>query len=292
MEGIGSLLKMQMPEGLERGCEPYSDDPKEKERQKAGDHNANAGFLHEEDGYNCDICKNKGYVVTVVKNELFGYYTESLLNCRCCRIRNAIRRLNRSGLKARVKACTFDRYETPDAWQKTIKETAQRFVDSVNGEWFFIGGQSGAGKTHICTAAAIAKLKQGKELRYMEWREEVPKIKASITDAGRYAGLMKELKETDILYIDDLFKNGKGADGVVIQPTAADINLAFEIINYRYNQPELITIISSERTLIELMEIDEAIAGRVAERTKAHGFCINLKPDTQKNWRMRDLVEL
>lgn len=291
MEGIGSLLKAQLPEGLGHGCEVPSD-PKEREQQKADMYNASTGDLDKEDGYQCDICKNKGYVAVVTHNEQFGYYMESLLNCRCCRIRNAIRRLNRSGLKARVKACTFDRYETQDTWQQTIKETAQRFCVSSNGEWFFIGGQSGAGKTHICTAAAIAKLKQGKELRYMEWREEVPKIKASITDAARYAETMKELKETDILYIDDLFKNGKGADGMVMQPTAADINLAFEIINYRYNQPELITIISSERTLVELMEIDEAIAGRIAERTKAHGYCINLKPDAQKNWRMRDLLEL
>lgn len=292
MEGIGNLLKTQLPEGLERGCEAFPTNPKEREQQKADMYNACAGELDKEDGYHCDICKNKGFVAVVTQNEQFGYYMESLLNCRCNRIRNAIRRLNRSGLKARVKACTFDRYETQDAWQKTIKETALRFCDSCNGEWFFIGGQSGAGKTHICTAAAIAKLKKGKELRYMEWREEVPKIKASITDSVRYAEMMKELKETDVLYIDDLFKNGKGADGAVMQPTGADVNLAFEIINYRYNQPELITIISSERTLIELMEIDEAIAGRIAERTKAHGFCINLKPDAQKNWRMRDLLEL
>lgn len=291
MEEIKNLLKGQLPEGLEHGCDIPAD-PKAREQQKADMYNASTGNLNEEDGYDCSICKNKGYVAVVTHNEQFNYYMESLLNCRCNRIRNAIRRLNRSGLKTRVKACTFERYETPDAWQKTIKETAQRFTYSHEGEWFFIGGQSGAGKTHICTAAAIATLKQGKELRYMEWREEVPKIKASITDAVRYADMMKELKEADVLYIDDLFKTGKNAEGVAAQPTAADVNLAFEIINYRYNQPELITIISSERTLIELMEIDEAIAGRIAERSKAQGFCINLKPDAQKNWRMHGLMEL
>ena len=291
MEAIGSLLKGQLPDGLGHGCDIPAD-PKEREQQKADAYNAIVGNLDKEDGYNCDICKNRGDIAVVTKNEHFGYYTEALVYCRCCRIRNAIRRLNRSGLKTRVKACTFERYETRDAWQQTIKETALRFCDSHGGEWFFIGGQSGAGKTHICTAAAIAKLKQGKELRYMEWREEVPKIKASITDSVRYAEMMKELKEADVLYIDDLFKTGKNAEGVAAQPTAADVNLAFEIINYRYNQPELITIVSSERTLIELTEIDEAIAGRIAERTKAHGFCINLKPDAQKNWRMKDLLEL
>ena len=70
------------------------------------------------------------------------------------------------------------------------------------------------------------------------------------------------------------------------------MNLAFEIINYRCNQPELITIISSERTLAELVEIDEAVAGRIAQRSKNNGYCINLNRDARKNWRMRGLVEL
>lgn len=279
-----------MPEGLVHGFENLT--PQEREQKKADDYNAMTGNLNEEDGYQCDICKNRGNVAIVTQNELFGYYTHSLLDCKCCRIRNAIRRLNRSGLKARVKDCTFDRYEAQEGWQQTIKAKAQEFAAGHGDDWFFIGGQSGAGKTHICTAAAIAKLKQGKELRYMEWREEVPKIKASITEAAKYAEMMHELKTVDLLYIDDLFKNGRGADGNVALPTAADINLAFEIINYRCNQPELITIISSERTLAELVEIDEAVAGRIAQRSKKNGYCINLKKDSHKNWRMRGMTEL
>jgi DNA replication protein DnaC len=103
---------------------------------------------------------------------------------------------------------------------------------------------------------------------------------------------MKELKETDVLYIDDLFKSGKDNDGRYKAPTAADVNVAFEVVNYRYNNPELITIISSERTLVELDDIDEAIAGRIAEKSKAGGYCINLKPDKTRNWRMKGLLEL
>lgn len=290
MEGIGELLKAQMPKGLELGFDNLT--PKEREQQKVDAYNATVGDLDKEDGYQCDICKNKGHVAIVTHNEQFDYYMEALLACKCCRIRNAIRRLNRSGLKARVKDCTFDRYEAQEGWQQTIKAKAQEFAAGHGDDWFFIGGQSGAGKTHICTAAAIAKLKQGRELRYMEWREEVPKIKASITEAAKYAETMQELKTVDVLYIDDLFKNGRGADGNVALPTAADINLAFEIINYRCNQPELITIISSERTLAELVEIDEAVAGRIAQRSKKNGYCINLKRDARKNWRMRGMTEL
>ena len=75
-------------------------------------------------------------------------------------------------------------------------------------------------------------------------------------------------------------------------PTPADINVAFELINYRYINPGLTTIISSERTLSELLEIDETTAGRIAECTKLGGYCINLKKDASRNWRMRGVDEV
>lgn len=279
------------PKGWEHGFNAEMT-AEEREQVKADDHNATAGDMNKEDGYNCDICKNRGNIAVVTQNEMFGYYTYGLQDCKCCRIRNAIRRLNRSGLKNRVKECTFERYETQDAWQQTIKDKAMRFAASDGDDWFFIGGQSGAGKTHICTAAAIAKLKQGRELRYMEWREEVPKIKACIKDAPKYEEMMRELKTVAVLYIDDLFKVGRRPDGEIPMPTQGDINLAFEIINYRSSQPELITIISTERTMAELIEIDEAVAGRIAARSKQNGYCINLSSDSRKNWRMRGMTEL
>ena len=72
MEGIGNLLKTQMPKGLENGCD-IPTDPKEREQQKADMYNASVGSLNEEDGYDCSICKNKGYVAIVTHNEQFDY---------------------------------------------------------------------------------------------------------------------------------------------------------------------------------------------------------------------------
>ena len=42
MEGIGNLLKGQLPEGLERGCD-IPTDPKEREQRKADSYNASKG---------------------------------------------------------------------------------------------------------------------------------------------------------------------------------------------------------------------------------------------------------
>jgi len=126
----------------------------------------------------------------------------------------------------------------------------------------------------------------------MLWRDEIARIKALVNDAEQYGAMMQEIKNADVLYIDDLFKTGKDDFGKVKQPTPADINAAFEIINFRYNDPRKITIISSERTISDLNEIDEAIAGRIAEKSKADGYCINLGRDAGKNYRMKGMLEL
>ena len=85
------------------------------------------------------------------------------------------------------------------------------------------------------------------------------------------------------MYIDDLFKTGKADDNTVQKPTGADINAAFEIINYRYNNPSLLTIISSELSQDELIDIDEAIGGRIYEKSTA--FSIGKNRD--RNYRIK-----
>jgi DNA replication protein DnaC len=78
-----------------------------------------------------------------------------------------------------------------------------------------------------------------------------------------YQAKIKKLKRVPVLYIDDFFKGGA---------SDADIKLAFEILNARYNDTALRTIISSEIDLDGLMRIDEAIGGRIYERSR--GFAV------------------
>ncbi len=288
MEALGNLIPSQIRSEL--GFKKMTD--QEREQHRVDKTNATEGNLHEQDGYDCRECRNKGYIAVCKQAEFSGWWMEYHVPCKCMRIRNAIHRLNRSGLKNVVKECTFDRYIAEEPWQIAAKTAAMRFCKDLENKWFFMGGQSGAGKSHLCTAITVHYIRQGLETKYMMWRDEIARIKASVNDAPVYAGLMKELKESPVLYIDDLFKSGKGEDGNPKPPTAADVNAAFEIVNYRYNNPDLITIISSERTLSELTQIDEAIAGRIAEKTKVGGYCLNIKRDPARNWRMKGIQEL
>lgn len=242
----------------------------EAEQAKADAFNASAGNLHEQDGHYCDRCKNKGYIAVVLQNEMYGYWYESLTPCKCQRVRKAIRKLNKSGLQNVVKAYTFDRYETPDKWQESIKQRAMAFCNDDQHEWFFIGGQSGAGKSHLGTAIAVHYIRQGLDVVYMQWLDDIDRlIKTSLEmESGEFERMMQEFKTAPVLYIDDLFKQGNGQATRENQFSQTVVKRTFEILNYRYNNPGLITIISSEKTIPEMVDIDEAFAGRIAERTQ------------------------
>lgn len=246
--------------------------------------NETEGKLHEEDGYDCRICRNKGYIVRLA--EEYGRLSQVSRDCKCREIRNSIARMKKSGLQNIIRDYTFERYEAAEPWQQTLKTATEAYAQALQG-WFFIGGQSGAGKTHLCTAICRKQLLDGRAVQYMMWRDDIVRIKSAASDRDDPSAYMQKFKEAELLYIDDLFKTGRAPDGSLPRPTSADINYAFEILNYRYNN-QLPTIISSEFTLDELLEIDEAIGGRICERAKV----FSIRKDREKNWRTRNAVTL
>lgn len=225
----------------------------------------------------CGKCKNKGVIYFMNGDELL------CKPCECMSYRDSAKRFRKSGLSESVQRYTFSNFEITQEFQKLMRDKAVNFIKN-NGICFFLGGQSGCGKTHLCTAVSGYFLKHGKQVRYLQWRDDTPKIKIGISD-GSSQNHIEELKKVDVLYIDDLFKNKEGAD-----PTGADINLAFEIINYRYINSDLITIISSEKTLAELLFIDEAIGSRIAEMSEQYN--ISIAKDIRKNYRLKEVINI
>ena len=242
--------------------------------------NAQVGNLNEYDGYNCDECKNKGiiYYVTTYPNTDVEYVVTR--DCKCKSTRATLRRAKKSGLGNVLSDCTFQKYEATEEWQQQIKQKAQMFCKDDNARWFYIGGQSGAGKTHICTAISGWYLKQGKDCRYMLWRDDAVKLKALVNEYEEYQKLISEFKDVDVLYIDDFLKTQSGQ-----APTQADINLAFEILNNRVMDKTKITIISSEYPIAEALEFDEATIGRIYQQ--AGIYKISIDKDMKKNFRLR-----
>lgn len=247
-------------------------------------HNETRGNLDQVDGYDCPLCLNRGYSVELQEER--GNTYEVMVHCKCKKIREQLRKLKKSGLQ-NLDAYTFDNFQTIEAWQRAVKQIAQSYTsEGTPQKWLFVGGQNGAGKSHICTATAAEFVKtQGLSVYYMMWREETAHLKAIINEnPSEYQRKTDELKRVELLYIDDLFKTGHGN-----RPTQGDINLAFEVLNHRYNA-KLPTIISSELLLADIIDTDEAIGSRIAEMTVGR-YSININRDRNKNWRLKGGVQ-
>lgn len=233
-------------------------------------------------GYDCPLCLNRGYIYEAENG------TTKTIRCNCMPIRKTLKHIAESGFGTEIERCTFDTFKTETKLTKRIKELSVEFVELVKQDktkWLYVGGQSGAGKTHICTAITCELLKSGKTARYMVWIDDSVAIKAVATDDAARERLINPLKNCDVLYIDDLFKPVKEKDREKSLPSGADIRLAFEIINYRSKQPQLITIISSELALDEILEIDKALGGRINE--KSEGYIMNIPNKEEYNYRLR-----
>ena len=139
---------------------------------------------------------------------------------------------------------------------------------------FFIGGSPGTGKTHLCTAICAKLMDGGIPVRYVQWRGDIPAIKAKVNDAEAYAEAMHPLKTVRALYIDDFLKGSV---------TDADKNIAFDLLNARYIDPDAITIISTELTIDRILSWDEAIGSRINQRARDYMLNIGKK----QNWRLK-----
>lgn len=224
-------------------------------------------------GVDCPKCKNKG-LIAFANIESLTFETRV---CECQTKRISIRRMEKSGLSQVLNKHTLETYRTDAPYQKIVKQKALDYIRDDGDKWFFIGGQSGSGKTHICTAICGKMLEDGREVLYMQWVKDSGLLKSLKTDESYQPTLAKYLK-TEILYIDDLFKTRFNEP-----PTAADVGLLFEILNYRYNNG-LKTIFSSERTINGLIDIDEACGGRVKEMCGE--YVLTIHKDTGKNMRL------
>lgn len=222
----------------------------------------------------CEKCGDTGLIPAITYDSDLDHYYFAYAHCKC-RNREAVKaHISASGIARELEYKNFKTFKTETEYQKTLKKKAIDYLEGLKENkkpWLYIGGQTGAGKTHICIAIANRFLQKNMILYCMRWVDEIRKLKS---DFGSREDFQK-FKECEVLYIDDLFKS---------KPTDYDLGLAFELINYR-DANNLITLISSEYTSEALMRIDKAIYSRIKTNTGAK-FMISISTDDSKNYRL------
>lgn len=228
-----------------------------------------------EDGFFCPKCKNKRLIGTV--EYVDGIYYQSTIPCECQERLKAEKNIKASGLDVEDK--TLDKFKADESWQKDMLDKAWKFINNT-GRCYYVGGQTGAGKTHICSGIAWELAKRGKSLLYFGWADEASQL-TTYSNEARFDRL-SELAKVDLLYIDDFLKpHGDGYN-------RAEIGLAFDIIDRRYRDRSKSTIISSELTIKKMVSIDQATAGRIVEM--AGEYISTISADPKKNYRLQGII--
>lgn len=228
----------------------------------------------EEKQYDCPKCKDQlGYIKGEWPNEVW-------VRCSCIEWRRAQKLMKSSEITEEFKRLGFKNFCTDgkpqvviDAYECAL-EYYQDFENVRNERRNSIAllGQPGAGKTHLLTAIAN-NLIQRKHVSvlYFPYVEGFNDLKE---DFDKLEEKLERMKKVDVLFIDDLFKP-TGRDR---KPRATEwqIEQMYAVINHRYLNHQPI-MISSELTVDELVDVDEALGTRIYEMCQ--DFCVVIKGD-------------
>lgn len=240
-------------------------------------YNENVGTLDKEDGLNCDICRNKGKIQCVDSE---GQIYVKI--CSCMQKRNAVLAMKYSGLEGLISK-TLDDFKVNEVWQERAKNKTIEFINADSDTWLYFSGQTGCGKTHLCTAACKALIDKGRNVKYLLWGDISQRLNALKYKAEEYESYMQELKDVEVLYIDDFLKTPTNAGGIPEKPNAEDIKNAYTVINARYFADKK-TIISTEHFINEYDAYDSAAAGRIKEKAK---IIIQVDRKPERNYRKK-----
>lgn len=236
-------------------------------------------------GYDCKVCKNKGYVVKLKD----GY--RICCECKCMTIRQTIWDLESVGFGNELEKCKFSSFKTNgEEWREGLLRTCLDFLkNGLETDWLFIGGQSQAGKTHICTAVCSHLINSGRKVKYLKWADISHKMDSLKFKDSEFGDFISEIKSCDILYVDDFLKTStkiiNGTD-VPDKPEQADLKHAYQVIDARTVSGKK-TIISSEHFLPEIITYESATGGRIHRATQNGKFAFNIGRNPERRYSLQ-----
>lgn len=151
-------------------------------------------------------------------------------------------------------------------------------IKNTRGNSVAFLGQVGSGKTHLGCALAHNFIIKDIQVVYMPYRDSIMDMKQNILDSKYYSSKLRRYQGAEVLLIDDLYKG---------KVTESDINIMFEIINHRYLSKKPM-IISSEKSMREIISVDESLGSRIYEMCK--GRIVEIW-GRENNYRLKEKEE-
>ena len=205
--------------------------------------------------------------------------------CHCLEQRRIERLFKSSQITPAFRNKTFENFVTAGrppavrAMYDCAKDYADKFHDLQDQEnnWLVLLGEPGSGKTHLSMAVANRLLSRGITVLYFQHVEGIGELKDALDRRGeeRIGSKLEQMKKVSLLVWDDLFW-GKG------YPRDFELEIVFEVLNYRYLNL-LPTVISSNRTHLQLLEINSTIGSRIIERGKGRMVVVQ---GSEANYRL------
>lgn len=172
----------------------------------------------------------------------------------------------RSGIPARYRDATFDRYvirDNPD--QASVVSAVRMFAasDAISWRSLVLFGSPGTGKTHLAVAAMIEMMSRGRTAKYISCPNLVDRFlrSRSFSSGVTREEILAEMVVPDILVIDEI--GLVGSVGVDDQMLAT----IYDVVNARYNEMRPI-IVCSNGTPSEMRMV---LGDRVVERLRENG---------------------
>lgn len=258
-----------------------------KEQEKLCSKCKGLGWLEVE-----EIDKRRGVAIVDYKtipkeNNKYEYAEVLKQKCDCTLRKEAtqsfIHRIKASGLEDFIHTKTFKNFEVTEQHQKEMLELCKNFAKEPKGTLALLG-ETGSGKTHLGTATVLNLVYKGYSAYYVEWKNEwnLAQNNYQTIDDEK----MEKWKSADVLYIDDLFWT-KSNDVNAI--SNREFEHGWQLLDARLKRNK-ITIISSEFTVQDFMEIDHSTAGRLVEMAGDNLFVIEKEEGVNKNYRLKDVI--
>jgi len=225
----------------------------------------------------CSHCNGRGDFDAVHIDKYTGRAQAAAYICPQCNGRESTNKIiERSTVAKELGDMTFNSFKVESDITRHMKERAKAFINQAERTFFYIGGNVGTGKTHICMSM-VNELAKKAHFEVLWWKTEWQDLKG-MKNTPEYSKRMSQLRKAPVLYIDDLLKTRDGKE-----PSDADFDTLGEIIEDRYNK-ERITIMSGERTIKELNDMDRWLSSRIYERSGKE-FIIKAEGKNQRGRR-------